>query len=206
MASATPKKTDETVISIPPIEVKTYVIRLVGDSPLMTHAWSEKAKGDMRRKQGGEPSPKKEPKNPQKEYEAATYRLQDGTCGIPAIAFKLAAVSAARHVEGLTMTYLYGVFHVVGENVAIEGEPEMREDMVKVGPGMSKVADLRYRPIFHSWAANLTIRINSRALTLEQLVHLFNQAGFSVGVGEWRPEKKGDKGMFHVEGVQEVAA
>jgi hypothetical protein len=79
--------------------------------------------------------------------------------------------------------------------------PEMQEDMVRVGGG---TADLRYRPIFHEWAVNLHIRVNARALTLEQLVHLFNQAGFSVGVGEWRPEKHGDKGMFHVEGVQEV--
>lgn len=204
MASATQKTTEETVITIPPIEIKTYVLRIVGDSPLMSHAWSEKARKQIRKKQTGEPSEKKAPKNPQQEYEAAKYVLEDGRCGIPAIAFKLAAVAAARHVENLTMTYIYGVFHVIGEHAVIEGVPEMREDMVKVGPGMSKVADLRYRPIFNEWATNLTIRVNSRALSLEQLVHLFNQAGFSVGVGEWRPERRGDKGMFHVEGVQEL--
>jgi len=77
----------------------------------------------------------------------------------------------------------------------------MREDTVRVGMG---TADLRYRPEFKEWAVNLIIRLNTRSMTLEQLIHLFNQAGFSVGVGEWRPEKDGRNGMFHVAGVQEV--
>lgn len=204
MPSATQKTTEPTVIEIPPINIKTYVLRIVGDTPLMTHAWSEKAKKEMEGAQGGAPKAKKEPKDPQKEYEAAKHVLPDGRCGFPAIGFKLAAVSAARHVDGLTMTYLYGAFHVIGELIPIEGEPEMRQDPVRVGVGMNRPADLRYRPIFHEWAVNLPVRVNSRAMTVEQLVHLFNQAGFSVGVGEWRPEKKGDKGMFHVESVQEV--
>lgn len=50
MASATQKATADAVIQIPPIEIKTYVLRIVGDSPLITHAWSEKAKKEMRDK------------------------------------------------------------------------------------------------------------------------------------------------------------
>lgn len=201
MASATPKATAQTVIEIPPIEIKTYVFRLAGDSELITHAWSEKAKREMADVQGGKARAKKAPKIPKEEYEGAFYRLPDGTPAITAISFKAAAVNAARQVEGLTMTYLRGAFHTVGDLVAIEGVPRMRTDMVRVGMG---VADIRYRPGFDPWAVNLKVRVNTRALTLEQLVHLFNQAGFSAGVGEWRPEKKGLYGMFHVEGVEEV--
>lgn len=202
MASATPKATG-TVIEIPPIEIKTYVLRIVGDSPLIAHAWSQKAKQEMLDKQMGKARGKKEPKDPQRDYEGAFYRMPDGEPGFPTIAFKAAAVSAARQVEGLTMTFLRGAFHTVGELVEIEGDPQMREDMVRVGMG---TADLRYRPEFPTWAVNLTIRLNIRSMTLEQLIHLFNQAGFSVGVGEWRPEKDGRNGMFHVDGVQEVRA
>jgi len=198
----TTQKTDQTVIDIPPIEVKTYVLRLVGDSPLICHAWSQKARQDMLDKQRGAARGKKEPKDPEADYEGAFYRLPDGRPGFPTIAFKAAAVAAARQVEGLTMTFLRGAFHTVGELVAIEGAPQMREDTVRVGMG---TADLRYRPEFPSWAVNLTVRLNARALTLEQLIHLFNQAGFSVGIGEWRPEKDGRNGMFHLENVEQVA-
>lgn len=199
MATATQKATAETVIQIPPIEIKTLVFRIVGDSPLICHAWSKKAKQEMLDKQMGKARGKKEPKNPDRDYEDAFYRLEDGTPGFPTIAFKAAAVNASRQVDGLKMTFLRGAFHTVGELVAIEGVPRMREDAVKI----QMTSDLRYRPEFPEWAVNLEVRLNTRALTLEQLIHLFNQAGFSAGVGEWRPERNGAFGMFHVEGVQD---
>lgn len=188
------------VIAIPPIEIKTYVLRIVGDSPLICHAWSKKAKQEMLDKQMGKAKAKKAPKNPQQDYEEAFYRLDDGRPGFPTIAFKAAAVNAARQVDGLKMTFLRGAFHTEGDLVAIEGVPRMREDAVKI----MMTSDLRYRPEFPEWAVNLIIRLNTRALTLEQLIHLFNQAGFSAGVGEWRPERNGRYGMFHIEGVQEL--
>lgn len=199
---ATKTAPEPATLAIPPIEIKEYDITIVGDSELVVHAWSDKAKKEMLDKQMGKARGKKEPKDPQRDYEEAFYRLPDGRPGFPAIGFKAAIVSAARQVEGLTMTFLRGAFHIAGELVPIEGAPRLREDMVRVGMG---TADLRYRPGFPQWSAMLRVRLNRRAMTLEQLIHLINQAGFSVGVGEWRPEKDGAWGMFHVEGVAEVA-
>lgn len=194
-------KADSKVIEIPVIEIGTLMLELVGDSPLITHAWSEKAKTAMRDKQQGRAVNKKEPKNPEAEFQAAFYRTGDGRAGFPALGFKAAAVSAARQVDGLQMTFLRGAFHVPGDLIAINaGEPIMREDTVRVGMG---VADLRYRPEFWPWSVELPIRFNRRALTAERIIHLFNQAGFSVGVGEWRPERDGNFGMFHVGDAQE---
>lgn len=201
MAQATKNAATAEAMVIPPIEIKTYVLHIVGDSPLICHAWSKKAKQEMLDKQMGKARGKKEPKDPMRDYEDAFYRLADGTPGFPTIAFKAAAVNAASQVTGLTKVFLRGAFHTTGELVAIEGEPQMREDMVRIAMG---TADIRYRPEFPTWSVNLTVRMNTRALTLEQLIHLFNQAGFSAGVGEWRPEKDGPYGMFHVESVQEV--
>lgn len=198
-----PQPSTPAVIKIPPIEIKTYELRIKGDSPLIVHAWSDKAKKRMLEDQMGIPRGKRERRDPQADYEAAFHHLSDGTPGFPTIAFKSAAVSAARQVEGLTMTFLRGAFHVEGELAQIEGDPKMREDTVNIG-GAKPVADLRYRPEFTEWAVSLIIRMNTRALTIEQLVHLFTYAGFSVGVGEWRPEKKGRNGMFHVEGIREI--
>jgi len=190
-------------LTIPAIEIVRYDIHIVGDSELVMHAWSDKAKKEMLDKQMGKARAKKEPKDPERDYNEAFYRLPDGRPGFPSIGFKAAIVSAARQVEGLTMTFLRGAFHIAGDLVPIIGEPRMREDMVRVGMG---TADLRYRPGFPEWRAVLPVRLNKRAMTLEQLVYLINQAGFSVGVGEWRPEKDGAWGMFHVESEQEVRA
>ena len=77
----------------------------------------------------------------------------------------------------------------------IEGKSNMREDMVRIGMG---TADVRYRPEFKEWRVKLPIRYNEDAISLDQIVNLFNLGGFGVGIGEWRPEKRGVHGMFHV--------
>ena len=35
-------------------------------------------------------------------------------------------------------------------------------------------------------------------LTLEQIMNVVNLGGYSVGIGEWRPEKDGDFGRYHI--------
>ena len=122
--------------------------------------------------------------------------MENGDYGFPTIAFKQAAVSAGgRFSDGLKMTELRGSFFVEGELVKIEGAPRMREHPVRIGMG---TADIRYRPEFVNWRVNLKIKYNSDKISLDQLVNIFNLAGFGVGVGEWRPEKDGQFGMFHV--------
>lgn len=185
------------VVELKKINIQRVEISLVGDSPLIVHAWSEKAKREMLEKQMKKAKVAKEAKNPERDYEQAFYRLPSGKPGFPTIAFKSAAVSAGgRFADGLKMTELRGSFFIEGEMVEIHGEPNMREDMVRVGMG---TADIRYRPEFKAWKVHIPIRYNADAISLEQLVNIFNLAGFGVGVGEWRPEKDGQFGMFHVE-------
>lgn len=195
------KKTAPTgEITLAALTLQHYTITLEGDSPLIVHAWSAKAKQEMLDKQQGAPKKKKAFRDPQQDYEQAFYRLEDGRPAFPTIAFKAAVVDAASQVDGITKVFLRGAFHTIGELVAIDGAPRMREDMVRVGMGTS---DLRYRPEFPAWSVALPIRLNTAALKLEALLSLFNQAGFSVGVGEWRPQRDGSNGMFHVAGVTE---
>lgn len=200
-----------TTIIIPKLQIETAIITLVGDSPLISHKWSEKAKREMLDKQMGKAKGKKEPKNPWNDFLDTLYwiterpneiaegdfdPLREATFGFPTIAFKAAAVGACSHVSNITKVEARGAFHVNGELVEIEGTPEPREDMVRVGMG---TADLRYRAEFKDWAAQVEVRYNKNVLSLEQIVNLFNTAGFAIGVGEWRPEKDGSYGMFHVQ-------
>jgi hypothetical protein len=120
----------------------------------------------------------------------------DGGYGFPAIAFKAAAVDAATFVDGITKVEMRGAFHINDELVKIEGSPAPREDVVRVGMG---TADLRYRAEFKKWKTTLTIRYNSRAISAEQITNMFQNAGFAIGIGEWRPQKDGRNGMFHVQ-------
>ncbi len=80
-------------------------IRVIGETPLIMHRWSEKAVKEMLDKQRGVKSlTKREAKDPQQDYEASMYRMPDGSgYAFPAVAFKSAMVSACREIDGLTM-------------------------------------------------------------------------------------------------------
>ena len=189
------------LIEIPAIALRTMDIALIGDSPLISNAWSTKAKKMILQKQMKEATGGKEAKDPKRDFEESIYRLEDGTPAFPAVAFKNASVDACTFVDGMTKVMARGAFHVIGDRLPIEGKPTPREDMVRVGMGS---ADIRYRAEFKKWRVHLTIRYNAAALSPAQIINLFNIAGFAIGVGDWRPQKDGSFGMFHVAQQEEI--
>lgn len=219
---ATKKEAVEQAVAfeLPKIDIKFLTVEVVGDSPLIVHKWSEKAKKEMLDKQMKKATKGKEAKDPEMDFYESMYWLNDlpvnkdgeiekktyekalasgkARFGFPAIAFKACAIDAAFQ-QGLVAkkTTIRGAFHIIDEYVEIEGQPEMLESMVQIG-GMSKVADIRYRGMFPKWKARLNIRYNAASISPEQILTFLNFGGFSNGVGEWRPSRDGGYGTFHV--------
>lgn len=217
MAAAAKK---DVGIELPALNIGVMEITLIGDSPLIVHAWSEKAKKEMLGKQMKQAKGAKEAKDPLRDFEDSMYRMADGGYGFPSVAFKAAAVTAGTSVSGLTKIQARQAFHVMGEDVDVRGtfdgsvsrvnlvriegcSPQMREDMVRVGMG---TADIRYRAEYPDWFVKVLVRYNANVLSEGQILNLLNTAGFAVGVGEWRPEKDGQYGMFHVATEKEQMA
>jgi hypothetical protein len=74
----------------------------------------------------------------------------------------------------------------------------MREDMVRIGAGLRKTANLSYRAQFTTWALRISGSINPLMCAPHQLAFLARQAGSAIGIGDWRNEKGGWFGAFHV--------
>ena len=207
------------VIEIRPIEVKRATVRIVGDTPLIMHAWSEKAKREMLEKQMKATKTKaKAAKDPIEDFIRSMYwktpmptdmtqagferAISEGAqfC-FPVTAIKQAAISAAfRMGWAKDKMSMRGAFFIDGdENQMIEihsDPPVPREDMAKVGMG---TADIRYRGEFRNWYADLVVSYNANGMySLEQIVNIINAGGYACGIGEWRPERDGQYGMFHV--------
>jgi hypothetical protein len=174
-------------------------IKIEGTAPLIVHRFSAKAQQAMLDKQQGK-AVVREPKNPEQLFEAALHRLPGDRYGFPATGFKDAIVSGARHFKGskITMTGLKTTLLVVGEGpdmlVEITGsEPKMRDDPVRNATG---VADIRFRPQFWPWSAQLELIYVPNTLALESVVALVDAGGMS-GIGEWRPaSKQSFSGMY----------
>lgn len=215
------KKNEAAIIEIKPINIVTTTVRIAGDTPLIMHRWSEKAKRMILEKQMKKTkSSAKEAKNPIEDFIESIYWMEgkpseyteeafDEACrngarfGFPVTAIKQATISSA-YRNGITkdMASLRGAFFIAGEGSELLAEvkgctPSMREDMVRVGMG---VADIRFRGEFANWYMDLQVSYNANgAYTLDQIINLINVGGFSCGIGEWRPEKDGNYGMYHVE-------
>ena len=223
------KKTSTVTINAPEFEVVEF--KIVGDTPLIVHAWDEKAKRMMLEKQMGKAGKTKhEIKVPTNDFINSLYWLtekpQNGIDDADAQANFDAAIAAgakfgfslggikqsfitgaARGGLDVKMTELRGAFFLEGATDASDFDfaeivgpaPVMREDMVKVG-GMSKTADIRYRGEFKQWEIPLKMRINKNGkYSTEQLLNCVTMGGFVTGIGEWRPERDGQYGMFHLE-------
>ena len=198
-------KTD-VKIELPKLDIQTIDIVVGGDTPLICHRWSEKAKKEILDKQMKKAKPGKRAKDPEEDFEDSLYKMPDGGYGFPVIAFKDAAVTSCTSVAGITKVAARQAFRVgnttdSGELVRINGPVEMREDMVRVGMG---TADIRYRGQFPHWWATVRVRFNANVLSAEQIMNLFNTAGFGVGIGEWRMERDGQSGCSHVATEEEV--
>lgn len=195
-------------IAIDQIASERLIVPIVGTAPLIMHRFSEKAKRQMLDNMQGRKTPK-EPKDPQAEYEAAFYRFEDEGFGFPALAFKDATIGAARYYgKNVTMTALkqYVFFH--GERgsdgralVRIEGEHQMREDVVTINRTGS---DLRYRPEFWPWRTELMVTYVTATLTRASVLSLIDAGGMGIGVGEWRVEKNGDFGTYRIDPDRDV--
>lgn len=192
-----PMGTGGPVIQLPVMDIRHVGVTVVGTSALVCHRFSEKARKQILDKQMGKASAGRENKDPDEDYRQSMYIMPNGKPGFPTIAFKCAMVTACTSFGKLiSKVQARQAFHVAGELVEIQGDPVMREDMVRLN---GKTADVRHRAQFTEWAVTLTIRYNARVLSAEQLVNLLNTAGFGVGVGEWRPEKNGQFGTFAVQ-------
>lgn len=220
-------KKESTVVNLPELKLQHFTLKIVGDTPLISHAWSEKAKLMMLNKQQKKAATAKEVRRPMVEFADSLYWLTekpkfDGLTdeqaadvlaevipkskfGFPTLAFKAAALDAGYQQGALVRNAGTGDLAKTTARGAFQviGEFAVIEGTPTPREDIGRVgmgsADLRYRAEFKSWSTEIAIRFNANVITTEQIINLFRLGGFANGVGDWRPARDGSFGTFHVE-------
>ncbi len=179
-------------------------------SPLVVHAFAEKAKKEIRDKQAKKAKKAKEERKPEEEFLAARYVDEQGRECAPITGLKKAIVRAAKAFDDLPMVDLRQALFVdpvtspgsllvpIETHDGKQAIGVMREDAVTIG---QNTRGLTYRPEYKEWQLQVRIEYNPRLVSEEQLIALVDQAGWGVGICEGRPEKSSALGWGRFERV-----
>jgi hypothetical protein len=215
------------LIEIPEIRREIFTLTIIGDTPLLCNRFSDRQKEKILDKQTKK-AKTREAKNPaidfiesmywitekpqinydeeaQKVEEIFLEALKKGAkFGFPSTGIKKAAATAGFRA-GLTKDIVtaLGFFHIKETLIEIKNcIPIMDESVTRI-PATGG-ADIRYRGKFENWKMTFEIVCSKDVFPKEKVINLINYAGFSVGIGDWRPEKRGSHGTFHIAGNDEI--
>lgn len=199
------KKNEPTTVVVSAPKFKTLLLEIEGIAPLMQAKFSAKTRQEMMAKMmaGSTSKSKKtrEARDFDDDFKQAQHVSEDGWVGIPAAAFRNACIDACRMV-GFKMTHAKMSIFVEADGFdetdgtplvkLIAGEPEKIEMAVRNATG---VADIRVRPMWRKWGAEIRIRFDEDQFTQQDVLNLLARAGQQVGIGEGRPYSKSSNGL-----------
>lgn len=196
-------KTEQSVtIAAPKFDVAHFEI--IGTAPLVMAAFSEKARSKMRAKHEAGTTARTKKDREARDFaadcEAALHRMEDGQIGFPASAWRAAMIDACRLV-GYKMTMAKMSVFVLADGIdKVSGQPLVRingeyEQHVAATRNQTGVTDLRSRPMFRRWSANLRLRWDGDQFKQADIANLLHRAGVQVGVGEGRPFSRESYGL-----------
>lgn len=201
----TPTKAKTEAIAIAAPDFQHIKISICGTAPLVVNRFSHKAMQEMKETQEAgstaKSKRKRDPKDFESLFEDAKHVSHDGWEGIHAAAFRNGAISACRAV-GFKMTHAKLAFTVIADGFdRVDGAPLVRltsgvaEQWVAPTRNQTGVIDLRSRPMYREWTADLVIRYDCGMLTAADVVNLIARVGMQVGIGEGRPDSKNSAGL-----------
>lgn len=202
------KQVEQNVVIKPP-KFSTVEILIEGIAPLVVERFSKKM--EMMEKMAQGPSAKNKKERTARDYdneaEEARYRAPEKWEGMNAAAFRAGMISACRLV-GFKMTLAkLSVFIEADGFDAKDGIPLIRiygqsETFTAHTRNATGVVDVRSRPMYRQWAANLRIRFDADQFQVSDVINLISRVGLQVGIGAGRPDSKSSSGcgwgMFRV--------
>jgi len=191
------------IVNVEPLKNKFVDIWIEGITNLLMNKQSERIKESLRRynkddfkKQGKDKNKDLKHISDEDEVNEKIHYTDDGKVGYPAMGFKSGMMSVAPKL-GLFTNQLNSV-QVLGNIIPIKYKEMKINKVMGRTKGINKTPKEIIRPEFVNWSCKLTIKFNSEIINEEQLVNILNWAGSEIGLGDWRPERRGSYGMYKI--------
>lgn len=185
--------------------IQVVVFRITGISPLLMNNPASMGGEEP----GGKATTRTKTASPEDEAEARVYADEGGGLFFPTIAFvnslwegasyqKFGKDSARSRISAAVFAMEPSVpllSQGTGDPI-IEYEIDSRYVVIKATKGRV----MRHRPLVRDWACDLPLELDLDYIVgPDALLPIFNRAGRVIGVGDYRPAKRGPFGRYEVE-------
>ncbi len=188
--------------------MKTIQVNILGTTPLLIHRFGE----DAEQKQ---PTRRIEStvRDPRTEATKVAYIAADGTYYFNAFAIPgaMGNAGASHKAVGSRKSLRFVVpsaIRLTTDTITIlEGESPATSFEVDARPvtiPATKGRVMRYRPRWNNWGASFTLMLDDDLLSVAMAQQLLEEAGRGIGIGDFRPEKRGPFGCFRVVHFEEI--
>ena len=140
-------------------------------------------------------------KNWKEEVEVALYTTETGEHYIPSSQIHGCLINAGKQLQVVgkgkaTYSKLFGAFILIEPATLVINPQEYTVDERPVI--VQKARIIRYRPKWEKWNLNFNIIVMDDGISGEVVKQALDNGGRYVGIGDFRPEKRGPFGRFHV--------
>jgi len=178
--------------------MKTYNITIEGISPLLMNRPSQLDIGEKSK------TSKRETQTPREIAEAKLYVDLEGQVYCPATWFQGCIVEAGKQKKMMGKGSAKATYSkVCGSSVEVNPfEIVLKEkwdvfSILAVNP-TTRGKNVLHRPKFDKWNLDFEVTFDEETIEIPVMKEIFDIAGRVVGVGDWRPAKKGRFGKFQV--------
>jgi hypothetical protein len=173
-------------------------LRLEGEVGAMFHRWGSKAVIQLLANATGHEQARGK-KDLTEQYEDSWYRNVKQQPAIPCRVLKACFVSGSKGTDGLVSgAELNRELRVMGRTALLR-LPKGFKPTMDIRPARTSTGqpDMRARGWFESWALDVILDF-PKTLSIDKVMAAVTSAGDIIGLGEMRPEKGGDLGIFSV--------
>lgn len=183
--------------------LRSYDVTITGVTPLLINRFHEQAQEEATT----HVHTRREASTP---LEDATMRLYQNSHGpyFPGENIRQAIINAAGRTKigrRSATTDVAASLFVLPYEVLITPKEWVVDARPVVNP-TTRGRSLRYRPRFDQWAMAFQLQVDTDLVDINTVRKILDDAGNYVGLGDYRPQRKGPHGRFRVDSWKEATA
>jgi hypothetical protein len=179
------------------MQIDSFEVTISSIAPLLVNRFHEDAQAEAT---SGVHSRSRDPQTPDEDAESRLYTMPDGSHYFPAENLRQSMITAAARFKigrRSATTDAAAALSIEPDAMPLIGDWHTDSRAVVIPATKGRI--LRHRPMFDKWSISFNMLVVSSMISATLARDILDGAGLYVGIGDFRPQKKGPFGRFQVD-------